>query len=231
MITVGGDSKTRKGQGDGWLTAITYLVPAGQMGLPNLCPWASEGCTKGCLFSAGRGKFSNVQKARYNRTMRFVKDRDLYLRDLQSAIWKARRFSAVQGMKLCVRLNGTSDIKWENYGVIDAYPDLQFYDYTKSISRMNKFLRGEMPKNYHLTFSVDESNFEQAIDILSKGGNVAMVFDEVPNIYAGYKVIDGDKNDLRFLDRKGVIVGLKAKGDAIHDTTGFVHRVLERKVA
>ena len=192
MLTVGGDSKTRKGQSDGWLTAILYLVPAGQLGLPNLCPWASEGCSKGCLFSAGRGKFSNIQKARYNRTMRYVKDRNNFVEDLKSAIWKSRRFSAKQSMKLCVRLNGTSDIKWEDYGIMELYKDIQFYDYTKSSSRMNKFIQGKMPDNYHLTFSVDETNWSTAQNILTKGGNVAVVFDEVPANYLGYKVIDGD---------------------------------------
>jgi hypothetical protein len=57
---------------------------------------------------------------------------------------------------------------------------------------------------------------------LSNGMNVAAVFHKVPETYLGRTVINGDETDLRFLDPKGVIVGLKAKGKAKKDTTGFV---------
>ena len=83
----------------------------------------------------------------------------------------------------------------------------QFYDYTKNYTRFNKVL----PSNYHLTFSRSEINHEIAMDILSKGHNVAMVFDKLPETYNGYKVVNGDETDLRFLDEKNVIVGLKYK--------------------
>jgi hypothetical protein len=38
----------------------------------------------------------------------------------------------------------------------------------------------------------------------------------------GMSVVDGDADDLRFLDGRGVVVGLKAKGPAKKDTSGFV---------
>ena len=58
--------------------------------------------------------------------------------------------------------------------------------------------------------------------------NVAVVFrDKIPKSYKGYEVIDGDDSDLRFLDKfksweTGGIVGLKAKGPAKKDKSGFV---------
>jgi len=57
------------------------------------------------------------------------------------------------------------------------------------------------------------------------GGNVAVVFDQIPTAYYGREVIDGVSTDLRFLDPFGVIVGLEAKGEAKHDNSGFVKRV------
>jgi len=61
--------------------------------------------------------------------------------------------------------------------------------------------------------------------VAAAGGNVAVVFDGMPNTYAGAPVVDGDASDLRFLDPDGVVVGLKAKGDAKKDDSGFVKRV------
>jgi hypothetical protein len=87
------------------------------------------------------------------------------------------------------------------------FPDVQFYDYTKNYIRFEK----ELPANYHLTFSRSETNHDKAMEILSKGFNVAIVFDKLPETFAGYEVINGDENDLRFKDKKGVVVGLKYK--------------------
>jgi hypothetical protein len=126
-------------------------------------------------------------------------------------------------MTPCVRLNGTSDLPWHNIGdIMQSFPEIQFYDYTPNANRMIQFLKGELPSNYHLTFSRKENNEALCDLILSMGGNVAMVFDKVPKKFKGYKVIDGDESDLRFLDEKNVIVGLKAKGKGKKDTSGFV---------
>ncbi len=128
----------------------------------------------------------------------------------------------------CVRLNGTSDLPWEtikgNNGqsVIEAFPEIQFYDYTKNPARMKAYLRGEMPKNYHLTFSRSECNHNTCLEIMAMGGNVAAVFEKMPATWCGKEVVTGDDDDLRFLDKEGVIVGLKAKGKARHDKSGFV---------
>ena len=109
------------------------------------------------------------------------------------------------------------------------FPNITFYDYTKIPKRILKYINGEYPKNYHLTFSLNESNKEDAFNILKSGGNVAIVFRKnIPNTYKGYKVINGDEHDLRFLDDKNVVVGLKEKltlnkqGKLDRDNSGFV---------
>jgi hypothetical protein len=120
------------------------------------------------------------------------------------------------------RLNGTSDIRWETIPVggyatiMEMFPTVQFYDYSKLPNRKN------IPANYHLTFSRSESNDTHVVTAMENGMNVAVVFDKMPETYAGRTVIDGTETDLRFLDGKSVIVGLEAKGQAKKDTSGFV---------
>jgi len=123
-----------------------------------------------------------------------------------------------------VRLDGTSDVGWERHGVIQAFKGVQFYDYTKNYVRMLAFIGGKLPSNYSLTFSRSETNEAQCLEVLKRGGNVAVVFrgKVLPTHWNGFKVINGDENDLRFLDPKGVVVGLTAKGKAKSDTSGFV---------
>jgi len=113
--------------------------------------------------------------------------------------------------------------------LMQKFPETQFYDYTKSFKRMKAFLNGELPSNYHLTFSCSETNSKVAQLVLSMGGNVAVVFrNQLPSTWNGVEVINGDKSDLRFLDtpqgirRSGVVVGLIEKGLAKKDQTGFV---------
>ena len=131
-------------------------------------------------------------------------------------------------MTPCLRLNLTSDLPWEKIkfngqSVFDAFPEVQFYDYTKSAERMTAFLSGLMPKNYHLTFSRSEGNHNLCLSFLQSGGNVAMVFRKsLPSQFQGFAVVDGDETDLRFMDGAGKIVGLKEKGLAKKDETGFV---------
>ena len=116
------------------------------------------------------------------------------------------------------RLNGTSDIAWEKHDVIQQFPAVQFYDYTKILGR-----KVEALSNYHLTFSQADGNEEDVQKAIDKGMNVATVFrKKLPVAHMGIPVYDGDDSDLRFLDPKQVVVGLKAKGKAKKDTTGFV---------
>lgn len=215
------NAKTPKGEARGYLTAIMYLAPSNESGVVNTCPRASKGCKAACLYKAGRGVMRPVQTARVNRTLLYHANPDLFVKKLKEEINAAINKSKRLNMTPCIRLNGTSDIAWEEtvYNVIQSYPDVQFYDYTKRPERFETLL----PANYHLTFSLSESNEKHARRVLELGGNVAVVFrNELPKTFWGYKVVNGDETDLRFLDSKGVIVGLKAKGKARKDVSGFV---------
>lgn len=211
-----------------YLALGLQLAPHKQAGMGNVCPNASAGCAAACLFSAGMGKFNNVIQARIARTKLFFQNKDSFMRMLFGEIEKNLQIAKKQKKKLALRLNTISDIPWENVkidgkNVFEHYPKLQFWDYTKSPSRMSSFLAGEMPKNYHLTFSRSESNDLSTSAILASGGNVAAVFrGALPATWEGKPVISGDESDLRFTDPQGVIVGLVQKGKAKKDLTGFV---------
>ena len=223
LLSVGADSKTIKGEKLFYLTGILYLAPARVAGGINVCPHASAACLLACLYTAGRGSFNSVQLARINRTIMMQKNKSEFFsilaKDIERLIKKAKK----KNFTPVVRLNGTSDIAWEKTPILKQFSSIQFYDYTKNPQRMEKFLQGKMPANYHLTFSRSESNGKESIDILLAGGSVAVVFaNGLPPIWKGFPVIDGDVSDLRFLDPRGVVVGLKAKGAARKDTSGFV---------
>ena len=232
-----GNAKTLKGEVLGYRTFGLHLSPSNKSGF-NVCQWASAGCRAACLDTAGRGCMSNVQTSRINKTKRFFKDNYGFMSDLRTEIAKAIISAGKKQMIPCFRLNLTSDIPWENirkgrtvnpqlvrpFNVMEEFPNVSFYDYTKGFYRMRAWLDGKMPDNYHLTFSRSEATSEYKMKtILELGGNVAVVFrGSLPKTYLGYKVIDGDKSDLRFKDPKGVIVGLVEKGLAKKDETGFV---------
>ena len=224
-----GNAKTLKGEVLGYRTFGLHLSPANKSGF-NVCQWASAGCRAACLDTAGRGCMSNVQNSRINKTKRFFKDNYGFMSDLRMEIAKAIISAGKKQMIPCFRLNLTSDIPWENVrkgsktNVIEEFPNVSFYDYTKGFTRMMAWLNGKMPDNYHLTFSRSEETSDDRIKkILSLGGNVAVVFrGSLPKTYLGFSVVDGDENDLRFKDPKGVIVGLVEKGLAKKDETGFV---------
>lgn len=231
LLSVGSDAKTVKGEKLGYYTGIQYLAPSDASGAINTCPNASKGCREACLFTAGRAAmFKKINEARIRKTLMFVNQFDEYFqllgKDIQALWKKANR----DNMNVCIRLNGTSDVAWENVkdknkamSIFEWFNDIEFYDYTKSLPRMLSFLRGEMPSNYHLTFSRSENNQAKCEEVLENGGNVAVVFDKtLPSEYIGVKVINGDETDLRFLDEKNVIVGLKSKGKARKDNSGFV---------
>jgi hypothetical protein len=166
---------------------------------------------------------SNVKQARIRKTRLFFTDKAKFLETIFQDISNLIKNGAKEEKKVCVRLNGTSDVPWERLGIFDKFSDVQFYDYTKSASRAVDFALGKLPKNYHLTFSRSESNETSALNVLANGGNVAAVFGgKLPEKWNGYKVIDGDESDLRFNDEKNVVVGLKAKGKGKKDSSGFV---------
>jgi hypothetical protein len=226
LLGVNSDAKTSKGTKYGYLTGILYLAPADESGF-EVCVGRSPGCTEGCLYTAGHGSFSSVKEARIRKTQWLFHDRKSFLEALRKDVIALVTKAEKQGLIPCIRLNGTSDLGWEGIArdLIKEFSTVQWYDYTKIQSRMMRYLQGKLPSNYHLTFSKSENNWDKCLDVLNNGGNIAAVFDKVPDTYLGYQVIDGDKSDLRFLDPKNVIVGLKAKGKARKDTSGFVIKV------
>jgi len=235
-----GNPKTAKGEGFGYLTAILHLAPHKVSGF-NVCGYASKGCAAACLNTAGRGGIgldvdglNVIQIARIQRTRYFRRDRMQFLRDLADAIARHERSAIRHGLRAAVRLNGTSDLPWEKWpidgyaNIFAMFPNVQFYDYTKWPVAKRK-----LAPNYHLTFSLCEDNEDRAADALRAGVSVAAVFDtrksgDLPAIHTiggvTARVIDADKTDLRFLDEPGVICGLRAKGRAKSDTSGFVRR-------
>lgn len=242
LIRSGNNAKTVKGDGE-YETAIMYLAPASLSG-SNVCPMAEQaGCIAGCLNTAGRGRMSNVQIARVKKTKRYLTSRTDFMAELVDDLEGFVRYCARKGVKPAVRLNGTSDIQWEvahfasrgdeRGSVFELFPEVQFYDYTKVYKRAYR----ELPANYALTLSYSGANerYAEAVTTAAHetGANLAIVYrtkalrDYFVDKLVQYgetcrDVFDGDETDLRFLDPKGVIVGLYAKGAAKGDHSGFV---------
>jgi hypothetical protein len=224
----------------GWLNAIHYMAPASLAGVGNLCPDASAGCQALCLgWTSGQAgmvatddAMNSVRLSRIEKARRFMRERPAYMRDVIRSIELGRAKATAMGLRLAVRMNGSTDISWEGIACVrdgrpyrnlmSAFPDVQFVDYTKSARRFERAL----PENYSLTLSRHESNDDAVIRLVKeKRGNAAVVFERVPTQWRGLPVIDGDKHDLRHLDPLGVIVGLTPKGrKAKRDSSGFVIR-------
>ena len=222
LLNIDNNAKTPKGQQYGYITAILYLAPSINSGF-NVCPQASEGCKSACLYTSGHGRFDNVKQGRINKTRWYIQERESFLIQLKKEIKNFVNNCKKNNFIPCVRLNGTSDISWENMGILQEFPTVQFYDYTKVFKRMKMYCNGQMPSNYHLTYSLNEDNKELAFEVLKMKGNISAVFRKyLPTEYEGYQVVNGDESDLRFLDKKNCIVGLIAKGDAKKDSSGFV---------
>jgi len=222
LLNIDNNAKTVKGQKYGFMTAILYLAPSNQSGF-NVCPQASKGCKRACLYSAGNGSYPSVKLGRINKTLWYMQERESFLNQLRKEINAFIKKAKSKGLVPCIRLNGTSDISWENTGLIDEFKSIQWYDYTKVYKRALKFVNGTLPKNYHITYSLNEDNKKQAFDILKKGGNISVVFRKsLPKKFMGYKIVNADLNDLRFLDGHNIIAGLVAKGKAKNDFSGFV---------
>jgi hypothetical protein len=238
LINVGSDSKTIKGEVFGYYTGMMYLAPANESGEMNTCPNASNGCKAACLYNSGlAGVFPKIKEARIKKTKFFVDNRSGFMETLVNDINKLVAMSKRDKMTPACRLNGSSDLAWESIKIngknlMEHFPDVQFYDYSKSISRMMRFLKGNFPKNYYLTFSRSEDNYESCRKVLRNGGNVAAVFlKNLPEKFMGKTVIVGDDSDLRFNDLKNVIVGLTEKGSkAKKDKSGFVIKVALNKL-
>ncbi len=222
------NTKIRKGEKLGFSTFGIHLAPSNLSGF-NTCKDASAGCAAACLNTAGMGVYSTVQKARIAKTRLFFSDKSAFMRQLVKEITAAVKKAQKNGMQAAFRLNLTSDLPWEKIKldgqtVFSLFPSVQFYDYTASLSRMSAFLAGEMPQNYHLTFSRKENTPASVVEsVLKSGGNVAVVFRKtLPARFFGADVVNGDETDARFLDGAGKVIGLVEKGRAKKDLTGFV---------
>jgi len=238
LLSINQDSKTIKGLEKGYLTGIMYLAPY-TIGGKNICPFAkAAGCIDACLNTAGRGIFNNVQQARLNRTKLFHSDINAFMNKLAVEIEALEKTAIKNGLIPVVRLNGLSDINWEdirfNYEFIhnkirsvtifELFSDIQFYDYTKNPNR------DQLPKNYDLTFSYsNKPEFKKFNEIaIKKGMRLAAVFSDqnLPAYFMGLPVLNGDESDLTFLAPKNSILGLYAKGKAKKDTGGFIIKTI-----
>ena len=248
LLNIDANAKTVKGQKQGYMTAILYLSPANSSGV-NLCPMAKQaGCIAGCLNTSGRGGIAKnnatfetisgdtlpdntVQRARIARSELFNNDQPGFMALLVKEITAFIKKADKKGLIPVVRLNGTSDILWETIpvngadSIMELFPEIQWYDYTKVYKRLVR----PLPTNYHLSLSYSEASHKYSLAVRTmaqfKGDDVNLVVvfrKELPETFAGRRVINGDESDLRFLDEQGVVVGLKAKGKARKDESGFV---------
>jgi len=241
-ILTQGNAKIVKGEELGYVTKGIHFAPASLSG-NEVCQWRSKGCTASCLNTAGRGRMNSIQASRIAKTKLFFDKQFDFLAKLSKEISSSIKSATKKGMNSVFRLNLTSDISWESVffnerqpkTIFDKFPSIQFYDYTKSFKRMCAFLdkpftkdEAKFPSNYHLTFSRSENNDKKCEMVLAMGGNVAVVFrNQLPKTWKGYEVVNGDSNDLRFLDKQGVVVGLIEKGMAKKDETGFVQEGID----
>lgn len=227
MVAFSGDAKTVKGEKQAYLTGILYLVSSDISGV-NLCPMAKiAACDLPCLLSAGRGAMNFVFMSRLRKTLFFLQYQEKAIALIKRDITRLEKTAMRKGFTLVIRLNGTSDIRFERHGIIQSFPHIQFYDYTKIVNRHS------LPENYDITFSYSGveafANYNTIAAI--KNMRIAAVFRSRALVeslinngatFNGMPIIDGDETDLRFLEPQGVIVALYAKGKAKRDGTGFV---------
>ena len=242
------NTKTMRGEVRGYETYVLHMAASDASGIADVCHYASPGCKSVCLINAGRLPMSSDLQTW--RTRLAIEEPDEFYTRLYEEIADGAHRAKRKGMLAAFRLNGTSDLPWERMGlqdgesIFDAFPDEIFYDYTKyPLSKRRGALKH---RNYHLTYSWSEGPgflppaerqsfvLRSAQEWLEQGVNVTAVFGryhndkgDLPRRYdLGFgevKVIDGDEDDLRFLDPKGVIVGLRAKFKS--------YEVLERGIA
>jgi hypothetical protein len=248
LLTIGTDAKTSKGEKLGYMTGILYMAPAAVSGY-QVCPMAKLAqCEAACLYRAGKGgAYASVQNARIEKARFYFEDRAVFMRSIARSIARLISAAVIEGARPLVRLNGTSDIKYENVpvtltaedcvdiqrvcgfvcgareytSIMEVFPEIQFYDYTKIPNR------AALPVNYDLTFSFSGVvSFERyATRAIESGARVVAVFRTragIPATFKGLQTIDGDDTDVRHIEPRGVIVALYAKGPAKKDATGFV---------
>lgn len=220
LLKIGGENtkiaKTLKLAGGAVRIASLSMMPDAV-----LCPGSkAAGCREGCLESAGRGAMSNVSAGRQARTDYWHADRAGFLDQLRRELRAFVNTCQRQGVRPVARLNVLSDIAWEEHGIPQEFPEILFYDYTKRAARL-----GKTPENYQLLFSYSgrEQYGKQVEKAEQSSAPMAVVFNgPMPEFFRGRKVIDGDASDLVNTYAGRVVVGLKAKGKAKADRSGFV---------
>jgi hypothetical protein len=213
----------------GYLTVGLSLAAADESGY-NVCPNSTPGCREACIYDSGYARiFGGVKMGRIAKTRAWFQNRPEFKVMLVKELEWWQRKAVEMNRKLVCRLNTFSDIAWEKVwpSIFTQFPDVIYYDYTKNFLRA---MSRKLPPNYDLTFSRSETNHNECLVVLKRGGRVAVPFggcgsrkrEPLPKMFDGYRVINGDDHDLRFLDPKGVWVGLYAKADGMKDESGFV---------
>lgn len=206
-----------------YLVAGLTIAPH-NIGGHNVCEASTAACRAACvLWWTGRTVTKPVRDAMIRRkTLLFSNPKEferLLRQDLERLIAKAEKAA----LKPACRLNVASDLDWRH--IIEDYPQISFYDYTK----VKRRLKHNLP-NYQVTYSYHErSPWQTTRAQLERGSNVAAIFSTRYHPQSGtigklpdswtianreYPVIDGDSHDVRLsaLDGSGVIVGLRFKG-------------------
>ena len=242
LLSAGNAKLVKRGEiKETWAITGLSLAPAEMSGY-NMCASSSPECRKFCLFGTGRAAehmhkqdegHSAIWVTRIVKTLWYMEERLFFMDRLVLQIGNL----AKKHDRLGIRLNVFSDRPWETQQVhvhpnragvtpgvyrnlMEVFPQVQFYDYTKILKRLPI-----LPHNYHLTFSLCENNQAEAKAALHRGHNVAAVMDDMPETFLGHRVIDGDEHDLRFLDPTPVVVRLKPKGDLLRSDSPFVQRI------
>ncbi len=237
-------AKMKHSLSNGTATYCLYLAPADLSGY-NVCP-NSKYCKDFCLFTSGHNLMdirkagniedSSISQTRIKKTILFFENREFFMRWIIDEI-KLHKFTAeLNGYEFSVRLNGTSDICIEEFSlngkcILDIFSDVQFYDYTKVYPYLKY---AKKYSNFDLTYSYNGYNWTLCNQALKDGFRVSVVFEKLratkkllvreqqafPLTYKGYKVVNGDKYDMRYLDGQGVIVGLEYKQTAMATKDG-----------
>lgn len=233
------NEKTPKAEKVGILSAILYLAPATMASPKTVCPYSTAACREGCLFSAGRGRTPRVINARMRRTLMYLNERDQFFDELVGELYEMQQAAWLNGMTLSIRLNGTSDIKWEDERLdgktlFELFGHARFHDYTRI-----PFQHRRVPENWHLTWSAADAPLSEIAAQLRQGRNVAAIVPEHEKAQAPQwfvmgdtevQIVDGEEHDARFLDPSPALVLLKPKGRLLQGPSPMVHEGLILKL-
>ena len=220
----GTSKKVKLGEGLGYSTVVMYGSMASQSGI-NLCKNSTPECRKGCL-GLSSGHLSFHQQTMALKMWCFYFYPELSKAKLLQELRNHKEDSDRKGYNALARLNGSTDIDFTRlFDGQDTSKLPKQYDYTKDYERACR----QIFSDYHLTYSISEDpeSWDKAIALVKNGGTAAFVternkekakaFSAKIAKWTGLKVVDGDRHDLRFLDR-GSLVCLTAKGDLKHSS-------------